>query len=113
MVTTANDKAVKALGSCSLGETTVLVSLGTYLAAMVHGRENRKTNPRFWTNFACMPHRYLDERPEDAPAAPIELPYDAVVGDLELDYHDEAELRETVTRAALESPCVVSASALS
>jgi sugar (pentulose or hexulose) kinase len=61
VVTTANDKAVEALGSGSLDETTVLVSLGTYIAAMVHGRENRKTNPHFWTNFACMPHRYLYE----------------------------------------------------
>jgi uncharacterized small protein (TIGR04563 family) len=42
----------------------------------------------------------LDERPEDAPATPIDLPYDDVVGDLELEYDDEAELRETVTRAA-------------
>lgn len=61
VIATANDKAVEALGSGSLGETTALVSLGTYIAAMVHGRENRKTPSHFWTNFACMPNRYLYE----------------------------------------------------
>jgi sugar (pentulose or hexulose) kinase len=61
VVVTANDKAVEALGSGSLGERTALVSLGTYIAAMVHGRENRKTPREFWTNFACVPHKYLYE----------------------------------------------------
>jgi len=27
----------------------------------VHGHENRKTPEGFWTNFACVPHRYLYE----------------------------------------------------
>ncbi|MSX57140.1 MAG: kinase [Actinobacteria bacterium] len=58
---TANDKAVEMLGSGSLGERTALVSLGTYIAAMVHGHENHKTPANFWTNFACLPHRYLYE----------------------------------------------------
>jgi sugar (pentulose or hexulose) kinase len=49
------------LGSGSLGETTALVSLGTYIAAMVHGHENHKSPAHFWTNFACIPHRYLYE----------------------------------------------------
>jgi len=61
VVTTANDKAVEALGSGSLDEHTALVSLGTYIASMVHGHENRKTPSAFWTNFACVPHRYLYE----------------------------------------------------
>ena len=61
VVATANDKAVEMLGSGSLGETTALVSLGTYIAAMVHGHENHKTPTHFWTNFACIPHRYLYE----------------------------------------------------
>jgi sugar (pentulose or hexulose) kinase len=61
VVATANDKAVEALGSGSLGDTTALVSLGTYVAAMVHGRENRKAPEHFWTNFACVPGRYLYE----------------------------------------------------
>ena len=61
VVTTANDKAVEALGSGSLDERTALISLGTYIASMVHGRENRKTPAEFWTNFACVPNRYLYE----------------------------------------------------
>ena len=61
VVTTANDKAVEALGSGSLDEHTALISLGTYIASMVHGRENRKTPEEFWTNFACVPNRYLYE----------------------------------------------------
>ena len=61
VVTTANDKAVEALGSGSLDEQTALVSLGTYIAAMVHGRENLKTRAGLWTNFACIPGRYLYE----------------------------------------------------
>ena len=61
VVATANDKAVEMLGSGSLGATTALVSLGTYIAAMVHGDVNRKTPTHFWTNFACIPHRYLYE----------------------------------------------------
>ncbi len=61
VVATANDKAVEMLGSGSLGERTALISLGTYIAAMVHGHENHKSPTNFWTNFACLPHRYLYE----------------------------------------------------
>jgi sugar (pentulose or hexulose) kinase len=61
VVATANDKAVEMLGSGSLGETTALVSLGTYIAAMVHGHENHTAPANFWTNFASIPHRYLYE----------------------------------------------------
>jgi sugar (pentulose or hexulose) kinase len=61
VVATANDKAVETLGAGSLGETTALVSLGTYIAAMVHGPANYQTPNHFWTNFACIPHRYLYE----------------------------------------------------
>jgi len=61
VVQTANDKAVEMLGSGSLGETTALVSLGTYIAAMVHGHENHRNPTNFWTNFASVPHRYLYE----------------------------------------------------
>jgi len=61
VVATANDKAVEALGSGSLSEKTALISLGTYIAAMVHGRENLKTPSQFWTNFAAIPGKYLYE----------------------------------------------------
>jgi sugar (pentulose or hexulose) kinase len=58
---TANDKAVEALGAGSLDAETALVSLGTYIAAMVHGEQNRADAREFWTNFSCIPHRYLYE----------------------------------------------------
>jgi sugar (pentulose or hexulose) kinase len=61
VVQTANDKAVEMLSAGSLGETTALVSLGTYIAAMVHGHENHPSASAFWTNFASMPRRYLYE----------------------------------------------------
>ncbi len=61
VVATANDKAVEALGSGSLSEKTALISLGTYIASMVHGRQNLKTPREFWTNFACVPNQYLYE----------------------------------------------------
>ena len=66
VVSTANDKAVEALGAGlvdaePLGATTALVSLGTYIAAMVPGEENHLAPTSFWTNFGCIPHRYLYE----------------------------------------------------
>ena len=61
VVATANDKAVEMLGAGSLGETTLLVSLGTYIAAMVHGRQFHPDPANFWTNFACIPNRYIYE----------------------------------------------------
>jgi sugar (pentulose or hexulose) kinase len=61
VVVTANDKAVEALGSGSLDDRTALVSLGTYIASMVHGARNRQDAQQFWTNFGCVPGRYLYE----------------------------------------------------
>ena len=61
VVATANDKAVEMLGAGSLGDTSALISLGTYICAMVPGSENHKTPENFWTNFASIPHRYLYE----------------------------------------------------
>ena len=37
------------------------MSLGTYIAAMVHGDVNYKSPRNFWTNFASVPKRYLYE----------------------------------------------------
>ena len=61
VVATANDKAVEMLGAGPLGPGTALVSLGTYIAAMVQGAANHRAPVNFWTNFACVPHRYLYE----------------------------------------------------
>jgi sugar (pentulose or hexulose) kinase len=61
VVATANDKAVEMLGAGTVSDTTALVSLGTYIAAMVPGTENHHEPAGFWTNFACVPNRYLYE----------------------------------------------------
>ena len=61
VVATANDKAVEMLGAGTLGDTTLLLSLGTYIAAMVHGSENHPDTASYWTNFACVPNRYIYE----------------------------------------------------
>ncbi|AGK52077.1 FGGY-family carbohydrate kinase [Bacillus sp. 1NLA3E] len=61
VVATANDKAVEALGAGLLSEKTALISLGTYIAAMVPGLENPKGTTHFWTNFASTPNHYLYE----------------------------------------------------
>ncbi|WP_300265548.1 FGGY-family carbohydrate kinase [Microbacterium sp.] len=58
---TANDKAVEALGSGLRDERQVLLSLGTYIAAMTVGDEPISTNEGYWTNFAAEPGRYLYE----------------------------------------------------
>lgn len=60
-VATANDKAVEMLGAGVVDDRTALISLGTYIAAMVHGTTNHRSPSSFWTNFAAIPHRYLYE----------------------------------------------------
>jgi xylulokinase len=58
---TANDKAVEALG-CGLDDDgTVLLSLGTYIAAMTIGSSSRSTDDSYWVNFAAQPGKYLYE----------------------------------------------------
>ncbi|MFZ4454430.1 FGGY-family carbohydrate kinase [Salibacterium aidingense] len=61
VVATANDKAVEALGAGLLSSRKGLISLGTYIAGMVHGKTNPKKTAHFWTNFAAVPHEYLHE----------------------------------------------------
>ncbi|PRY39716.1 FGGY-family carbohydrate kinase [Umezawaea tangerina] len=59
---TSNDKAVEALGSGLRRDDEVLVSLGTYIAAMTTGDHHSVDDSgRFWTNFASVPDRYLYE----------------------------------------------------
>ena len=57
---TANDKAVEALGS-GLGEGAVLLSLGTYIAAMTVGSAATSADDSYWVNFAARPGKYLYE----------------------------------------------------
>jgi xylulokinase len=58
---TANDKAVEALGAGLAGEGTVLLSLGTYIAAMTIGSSSRSADDSYWANFAARPGTYLYE----------------------------------------------------
>jgi len=61
VVATANDKAVEALGAGMISEEAVLVSLGTYIAGMVHGHENPEAPEHYFANFAAVPNEYLYE----------------------------------------------------
>jgi sugar (pentulose or hexulose) kinase len=61
VVATAHDKAVEALGAGTLDPGVGLVSLGTYIGGMVHGRENRADAVHFWPFPASVPFRYLYE----------------------------------------------------
>jgi sugar (pentulose or hexulose) kinase len=61
VVSTANDKAVEALGAGLITPNVGLLSLGTYIASMVHGSKNIPTATNFFTNLACVPHQYLYE----------------------------------------------------
>lgn len=58
---TANDKAVEALGCGLLDPDTVLLSLGTYIAAMAVGDDPVARDDRYWVNSAAVPGRYLYE----------------------------------------------------
>lgn len=57
---TANDKAVEALGS-GLDDGSVLLSLGTYIAAMTTGSSSSSADGSYWANFAARPGAYLYE----------------------------------------------------
>ncbi|SFR73419.1 Sugar (pentulose or hexulose) kinase [Microbacterium azadirachtae] len=57
---TSNDKAVEALGAGAGDEGTVLLSLGTYIAAMTAGAGPAQ-GTAFWSNFAARPAAYLAE----------------------------------------------------
>jgi sugar (pentulose or hexulose) kinase len=61
VVATANDKAVEALGSGLIEPRVALLSLGTYITSMVAGDRNLPDTSTFFTNLACIPHRYLYE----------------------------------------------------
>ena len=55
VVTTANDKAVETLGAGSLGETTALISLGTYIGGILPGRVNHKSARRVLDELRLRP----------------------------------------------------------
>lgn len=61
VVSTANDKAVEALGAGLISSNTGLLSLGTYIASMVHGAKDIPDAKNFFTNLSCVPNEYLYE----------------------------------------------------
>lgn len=61
VVHTANDKAAEALGAGLRDEKTGLVSLGTYIAGMIVGKEYVAEPHTYFSNFASEPHRYIYE----------------------------------------------------
>jgi sugar (pentulose or hexulose) kinase len=59
---TANDKAVEALGAGLDDDGSVLLSLGTYIAAMTIGSSSSSADDgSYWANFAARPGTYLYE----------------------------------------------------
>jgi len=61
VVSTANDKAVEALGAGLMNDGTVLVSLGTYITSMMSGEDNNSETVAYWTNPGATPGEYLYE----------------------------------------------------
>lgn len=61
VIATAHDKAVEALGAGSLDNGTILISLGTYIAALTQGKEYVTNSVNFWPFQASIPHRYIYE----------------------------------------------------
>ncbi|MGJ9422694.1 FGGY-family carbohydrate kinase [Aeromicrobium sp. CF3.5] len=60
VIATANDKAVEALGAGLLQPGPVLLSLGTYVAAMTVASD-APDDSRVWSNAACVPGKRLIE----------------------------------------------------
>ena len=61
VVATSNDKAVEGLGAGLVDDGTVLVSLGTYIAAMMVGSKNEADPVGYWVNPGATPGEYLYE----------------------------------------------------
>lgn len=58
---TGNDKAVEALGCGLAGESTLLLSLGTYVTAMTVCTGIAGPDPAYWVNAHAIPGRFLLE----------------------------------------------------
>jgi sugar (pentulose or hexulose) kinase len=61
VVSTANDKAVEGLGAGLKDDGTVLVSLGTYITAMMMGTRSGTGATHYWSNPGAVPGEYLYE----------------------------------------------------
>ncbi|MGL5347548.1 MAG: FGGY-family carbohydrate kinase [Peptostreptococcaceae bacterium] len=62
VIASSNDKAVEVLGSGINSENSVMVSLGTFISAMLYREDNYEGSPTsFWPTLACVPHKYVYE----------------------------------------------------
>ena len=61
VISTANDKAVEALGSGLRQDGTILVSLGTYITSMMVGDSNDSDAHAYWSNPGALPGEFLYE----------------------------------------------------
>ena len=62
IVASANDKAVEVLGSGINSESSVMISLGTFISAMLYRENTWEGSPTsFWPTLACIPHKYVYE----------------------------------------------------
>ncbi|PPF43945.1 sugar kinase [Pseudoclavibacter sp. AY1F1] len=61
VVATSNDKAVEALGCGTIRPGQLLLSLGTYVAAMTPAGHGEHGGAASWLNFSSMPHQMLLE----------------------------------------------------
>ncbi|WP_147804541.1 FGGY-family carbohydrate kinase [Alkalicoccus halolimnae] len=61
VVATANDKAVEVLGAGIKDEKTVMISLGTFISAMIYRKEDKDEAENFFPTLAAIPFRYVYE----------------------------------------------------
>jgi sugar (pentulose or hexulose) kinase len=61
VVSTANDKAVEALGAGLVNEGTLLISLGTYITSMVIGEKYTSDAVNYWSNPGAVAGEFLYE----------------------------------------------------
>jgi len=61
VASTSNDKAVEGLGAGLLNNGSVLVSLGTYIAAMMLGDKANQNPQNYWVNPGATPGEWLYE----------------------------------------------------
>lgn len=61
VVATSNDKAAEFLGAGIKDDNSILISLGTYIGAMMRGKEYTETSIDYWANLSSIPNEYLYE----------------------------------------------------
>lgn len=62
VIASSNDKAVEVLGSGINKENSVMISLGTFISAMLFRESTYEGSPKsFWPTLACVPHKYVYE----------------------------------------------------